>query len=44
MLTEGDRVPEATVWLAPGEPASVAELAEGRAVLLLFYLFDWSST
>ncbi|HEX6699504.1 MAG TPA: hypothetical protein VF101_02125 [Gaiellaceae bacterium] len=44
MLTAGDRVPEATVWGAPGEGVSVAELGEGRPALLLFYLFDWSST
>ena len=44
MLTAGDHVPEATVWLAPGESAPVAELGDGRAFLLLFYLFDWSST
>jgi len=44
MLTVGDPVPEATVWLAPGEPAGVAELGERKPFLLLFYLFDWSST
>jgi hypothetical protein len=44
MLTAGDRVPEATVWVAPGEGVSVAELAEAGPALLLFYLFDWSST
>ena len=44
MLTAGDHVPEATVWLAPGESAPVAELGGGRAVLLLLYLFVWSST
>jgi hypothetical protein len=44
MLSVGDRVPMATVWLAPGEPASVGELGEGRPALLVFYLFDWSST
>jgi hypothetical protein len=44
MLTAGDRVPDATVWLGPGDPAPVAELGEGRPALLLFYLFDWSST
>jgi len=44
VLAVGDRIPEATVWLAPGEPARVVELGDGRPCLLLFYLFDWSST
>jgi hypothetical protein len=44
MLQEGERVPEATVWRAPGEAAAVAELGEGEPAILLFYLFDWSST
>lgn len=44
MLKIGDRIPEATVWLEPGPPVSLAELVEGGPVLLLFYLFDWSST
>jgi peroxiredoxin len=44
MLEPGDRVPEATVWLAPREPVSVRELAADVPILLFFYLFDWSST
>ena len=44
MLEVGERVPPATVWRAPGDDVSVAELGEGRPALLLFYLFDWSST
>jgi hypothetical protein len=44
MLEIGDPLPSATVWSAPGEPVAVAELGEGRPALLLFYLFDWSST
>ena len=44
MVEVGERVPDATVWRAPGEAASVAELGEGKPALLLFYLFDWSST
>jgi hypothetical protein len=44
VLGVGEAVPAATVWLAPGESASVAELGEGRPALLVFYLFDWSST
>ena len=44
MLEAGDRVPEATVWLAPRERVSVRSLAAEGTILLLFYLFDWSST
>ena len=43
MLQAGDRVPEATVWLAPREPVTIGELA-AVPILLFFYLFDWSST
>jgi len=44
MLTVGDRVPDATVWRGPGEGTQVAALGDGQPFLLLFYLFDWSST
>jgi hypothetical protein len=44
MLEAGDKVPEATVWLAPREPMPVGELAADVPILLFFYLFDWSST
>jgi peroxiredoxin len=44
VLNVGDAVPAATVWLAPREPVDLRELAAERPVLLLFYLFDWSST
>jgi hypothetical protein len=44
MLGVGDRVPEAAVWTAPNERRTLDELlAEGPA-LLVFYLYDWSST
>ena len=44
MLSAGDRVADASVWTAPHQQRKLAELfADGR-VLLLFYLFDWSST
>jgi hypothetical protein len=44
MLGVGDRVPDASVWTAPNQRRELAELlADGRA-LLVFYLFDWSST
>jgi len=45
MLHIGDRVPlDATVWLAPNEPHTFADILESGPVLLLFYLFDWTST
>ncbi len=45
MLREGDRVPlEALVWLGPHERMSFAEIVESGPILLLFYLFDWTST
>jgi hypothetical protein len=37
-------LPEATVWLESREPVTLLELAADGPVLLLFYLFDWSST
>ena len=44
MLAPGARIPEATVWPAPRQPAKLAELLGGRPLLLVFYLFDWSAT
>ena len=44
MLGVGDRIPEARVWTTPRENATLAELVADRPILLLFYLFDWSST
>ena len=45
MLDAGDRAPlEATVWRGPNEPATVGELLDSGPLLLLFYLFDWTST
>ena len=34
----------ARVWLTPRDEAQLGELAEGSPYILLFYLFDWSST
>jgi len=43
VLEVGERAPlEAVVWTTPRERASIGELH--RPLLLLFYLFDWSST
>jgi hypothetical protein len=44
MLAAGDRIPDATVWLGPHERVALREVVEQRPALLLFYLFDWSST
>ena len=45
MISAGERSPDATVWLAPRQPVRLRDLAPaGEALLLLFYLFDWSST
>lgn len=44
MLELGAQIPDATVWTAPRQPESLSELTAGRPALILFYLFDWSST
>jgi hypothetical protein len=45
VLAAGDRIPgDARVWTTPQEIASLAELVSDGPVLLVFYLFDWSST
>jgi peroxiredoxin len=41
----GERAPDVEVWLAPNERVRLHDLAPpGEALLLLFYLFDWSAT
>ena len=44
MLEAGSRVPEVSVALTQNETATIGGLARDRPILLLFYLFDWSST
>jgi peroxiredoxin len=44
VLQVGDTVPDVTVQLGPGEPVTMQELVEDGPKLILFYLFDWSST
>jgi len=44
MLGVGEKLPDATVFLGPNEPLSLKELVEDGPKLLVFYLFDWSST
>jgi hypothetical protein len=44
VLAVGEQIPDVQVWMAPREPVSLRALAAERPILLLFYLFDWSST
>ena len=44
MLAVGDRIPEARVWTTPQKSATLHEIVAEGPLLLLFYLFDWSST
>ena len=44
MLEPGDQVPDATVWMAPREPTTIADLVEDAPALFVFFLFAWSST
>jgi hypothetical protein len=40
----GERVPDVRVWRGTRESVGLRELAEQGPYVLLFYLFDWSST
>jgi hypothetical protein len=44
VLAPGQRIPDATVWLAPREPTTMNQLVEDAPALFLFFLFAWSST
>jgi peroxiredoxin len=44
VLGVGEKVPDVRLWMAPQEQVSLRELAAEKPLLLLFYLFDWSST
>lgn len=44
MLAVDERIPDARVWTTPQESATLGEIVAGGSILLLFYLFDWSST
>jgi hypothetical protein len=45
MLAAGDQAPlDATVWLGPNDRLTLREMVEEGPLLLLFYLFDWTST
>ena len=44
MLQPGDPIPDVRVWVSTQEGVSLRDMAAEKPVLLLFYLFDWSST
>jgi peroxiredoxin len=44
MLEVGKPIPEARLWTTPQENATLTQLVADGPILLLFYLFDWSST
>jgi hypothetical protein len=44
VIAVGEQIPDAVVWTTPQESASIREIAADGPMLLLFYLFDWSST
>jgi hypothetical protein len=45
MLQPGDTIPlDAVVWLGPNERVMLREVVRERPTLLVFYLFDWTST
>ena len=44
MLEVGERIPDVTVWTTPQESATTTQLVADGPILLVFYLFDWSST
>ena len=45
MLEVGARIPlEAEVWLQPNERHTFGEIVADGPVVLLFYIFDWTST
>jgi peroxiredoxin len=44
VLAVGDSIPDVTVQSAPGENIRLRDLVVDGPILLLFYLFDWSST
>jgi len=44
MLGVGEGAPDASVWTGPNERKQLSELFAAGRTLLVFYLFDWSST
>ena len=44
MIAVGERAGDAAVWTAPNERRQLSELLADGPMLLVFYVFDWSST
>lgn len=45
MIEVGERAPSGVVWLGPRESVQLDDIwADGELTLIVFYLFDWSST
>jgi peroxiredoxin len=44
MLAPGDRIPDVTLFDEQVRPVRLPELAAGGALLLAFYLYDWTRT
>lgn len=44
MIEAGETLPEARVWRSTAESRTLREMAAEGPLLLLFYVFDWSST
>jgi peroxiredoxin len=44
VLQAGDKIPDVRTWVSTQETRTLHELAREGPLLLLFYLFDWSST
>jgi hypothetical protein len=45
MIEPGGRIPSVDVWREPStDPVALNALAADGPVLLLFYLYDWSTT
>jgi hypothetical protein len=44
VIAVGERIPDARVWTTPQESASLLRIVRDGPILLVFYLFDWSST
>jgi peroxiredoxin len=44
VIAVGEAVPDVRLWLTPRDTLGLRELADEAPCLLLFYLYDWSST
>ena len=44
MIEPGQQAPDGRLYRAPGEDVPLASLWAEGPILLVFYLFDWSST